>query len=587
MKFGVLVLDYDGTTEHNHGFHPEVRAAIQEARSAGITVVLATGRILQSLRQELIDLTLLDAVVAENGAVLLFPDTGRSSVLGRPPAPAFLEALKRRNIDIAVGECVVEADANAAPQILQVIREMELPLVLLFNRGRVMVLPQSISKATGLNHALNALRLSSHNALAIGDAENDFEMLQFCEVGVAVGWGSRALQASADQILPGDGPSAVAAYIRRTTGCRRLPPVTGRRRQLLLGSSTGGGALVLPSRGQNILIAGDPKSGKSWVAGVLCEQLILQRYCVCVIDPEGDYAPLERLPGVLRLGIEEPLPKPRDIARALRYPDNSLVIDLSEMMHERKVEYVTALLPVLAALRGQFGLPHRILVDEAHYFLHGPDGEKLIDMDLAGYLLVSYRASKLAAGILRSTEAIIVTRETDPDEVRALETLSGLIQPAERLWGALLGGLALNEAVFLPRPAAVEGALLHRFRIAPRLTPNVRHRHEYLDMPVPPGRAFLFTYDGASTGLRAESLRAFTRLLASAPGQVVAGHLQKKDFSRWIAEVFGDRLLAGKVEDLERQFQLGRSPDVIESLVRLIHERYDVADGEDGVCAAL
>ncbi len=55
----------------------------------------------------------------------------------------------------------MEADAGSAPQILAVIRELELPLALLFNRSRLMVLPQAISKSTGLRKALNAFRLST------------------------------------------------------------------------------------------------------------------------------------------------------------------------------------------------------------------------------------------------------------------------------------------------------------------------------------------------------------------------------------------------------------------------------------------
>ena len=39
------------------------------------------------------------------------------------------------------------------------------------------------------------------------------------------------------------------------------------------------------------VIAGDTKSGKSWLAGLLCEQLILHGYCVCVIDAERKSTP--------------------------------------------------------------------------------------------------------------------------------------------------------------------------------------------------------------------------------------------------------------------------------------------------------
>jgi hypothetical protein len=103
--------------------------------------------------------------------------------------------------------------------------------MLVFNRGRVMVLPQGINKATGLREALNTLRLSLHNCIGIGDAENDFALLEACEIGVAVGWGSKSLCAIADDVLPGSGPAAVADYIRQVSTHTKLPPNrTDRRR---------------------------------------------------------------------------------------------------------------------------------------------------------------------------------------------------------------------------------------------------------------------------------------------------------------------------------------------------------------------
>ena len=65
-------------------------------------------------------------------------------------------------------------------------------------------------------------------------------------------------------------------------------------------------------RGRNILIGGDPKSGKSWMAGSLCEQLILQRYSLCILDPEGDYACLEALPGVIVRPIDSAMHRFQD-----------------------------------------------------------------------------------------------------------------------------------------------------------------------------------------------------------------------------------------------------------------------------------
>ena len=158
MKFGVLALDYDGTIARDGRLDSDVRAAIAEVCARGIAVVIATGRILSELKQVAGDLQFVDAVVAENGVVLDFPN-GHSRLLGSSPLAAFLEELRRRNLEFKAGQCVVELDAASALQVLTVIRELELPLTLLFNRGRLMVLPQGVSKGIGLREALATLRL--------------------------------------------------------------------------------------------------------------------------------------------------------------------------------------------------------------------------------------------------------------------------------------------------------------------------------------------------------------------------------------------------------------------------------------------
>jgi len=270
MKFSVLALDYDGTIAREGVLDPEVRAAIAEVRAQGITVVIVSGRVLSDLRLAAGDLGFVDAVVAENGAVLWFPN-GHSRFLGQPPPEIFLAELKRRGIVFSTGQCIVEADAASAQSILAVIRDLELPLALVFNRSRLMVLPQSISKATGLRAALSALRLSAHNAIGIGDAENDHDLLLACELGVAVSWGSRALQAVAEEVLQGDGPSAVAAYTREAARKGRLPPDRLHRRSVTTGTTRDGQPVSIPIRGYNAVITGGPQSGKSWLTGLLCE----------------------------------------------------------------------------------------------------------------------------------------------------------------------------------------------------------------------------------------------------------------------------------------------------------------------------
>jgi hydroxymethylpyrimidine pyrophosphatase-like HAD family hydrolase len=578
MKFSVLALDYDGTIARHDALEPAVRDAIAYVRAQDVAVMLVTGRILDDLRRVAGDLHFVDGVIAENGAVIEFPDSGYSTMMGPPPAPELLEALQNERIRHSVGRVVVEADASDAGRILTIIRRLEAPLVPLFNRGRVMILPQAISKATGLRQALTILRLSPHNGVAIGDAENDHELLQACEVGVAVSWGSDALKRAADYVLPGDGPSAVAPYIRSLAHHRLVPTPVKTRRRLLLGHTDDGQPLALAVRGRSVLVAGDTKSGKSWVTGLLCEQLILYGYCLCILDPEGDYVSLEALPGVVVLGGADPLPRPRDLLRALRHPDTSVVIDLSHASHEEKFDYLRSVLPALATLRRHTGLPHRIVVDEAHYFLHDPDVLKLLDLELSGYTLVTYRASKLHPKVLAAHQAIIVTRESEPAEVAALVGLCGgceAMSSAE--WNRLLGNLALGEAVVLPITEEAQGQA-RRIRLAPRLTPHVRHLAKYIDIPVPQRRAFVFVANGTSTGPRARTLREFVEVLERASPDVLDAHVRRGDFSRWIADVFGDYPLAKELEQIEAHYRAGTKSDVAASLGRAVRARYEFVE---------
>ncbi|MGE5246087.1 MAG: HAD hydrolase family protein [Betaproteobacteria bacterium] len=579
MKLSALALDYDGTIATDGVFDPRVREAIGEVRQRGIIVVLVTGRRLADLHAVAGDVTCFDAVVAENGAVLEYPASGRHVVLGHRPSPVFLDEMQRRGVPFTAGECVLEADANWARPALDVIRALEQPLILAFNRGRLMILPQAVAKSTGLRQALFALRVSIHNTVGIGDAENDHDLLDACEVGVAVGWGSSALREVADEVIAGPGPIAVADYIRRVSRQPRLSAHQMGRRRLVLGREHDGEEVSLAVRGRTILIAGEPGTGKSWLAGLLCEQSILQGYCLCIIDPEGDYSSLEALPGVITLGGDDPPPRARELARALRHPDVSLVIDLAKMPHHDKREYLRTLLPLLVTLRRSTGLPHKILLDEAHYFLSGADVMQMIDPELAGYIFVTYRVSSLPAPVRDTPDAVaLVTRETDPEEAK---TLLAMCRPRPCAGASpdLFRDLATTEAALLPGAEEAHGQI-RRFQLAPRLTAHVRHRMKYLDMPVLPSQAFVFT-SGGRPGARAHTLKEFTGLLAALPGDRLAEHLRRHDFSRWIEDVFRDRRLAEHIHGVEDRVEVEGARDVADAIVQAIRARYETRAAAD------
>jgi hydroxymethylpyrimidine pyrophosphatase-like HAD family hydrolase len=573
MKLSALALDYDGTIAVNDTLDPAVRAAIAEVRRRGVVVVLATGRQLADLRRVAGDLACFDAIVAENGAVLHFPASGRHMLLAHAPNPAFLSELRLRHVAFTAGESVVEADASAASTMVEVVRSLELPLTLAFNRGRLMVLPQAVAKSTGLRQALRALRISIHNTIGIGDAENDHDLLDACEVGAAVEWGSPALQSVADDTIRGSGPAAVADYIHRLMEQPRLSAAQMGRRRLLLGYEHNGAELSLAVRGRTILVAGEPGTGKSWLAGLLCEQLILQGYCVCVVDPEGDYRSLAALPDVVMLGGDDPPPTARELARSLEHPDVSLIIDLSKLAQPEKVGYVRTVMPFLVAMRRRTGLPHKILLDEAHYFLADSDHTRMIDPELAGYIVVTYRISLLDPTIRQTGDAVtLVTRETNVDEVTALV---GMCRPQPPADGStnLFGDLQTNEAALLPGAQESHGSI-RRFQLAPRLTEHVRHRTKYVDMPVADSHAFVFG-EGGHAGPRARTLKQFTDLLSELPAERLGGHLRRHDMSRWIGDVFRDRPLAQRIRTLEARVPGDEARDVAGAIAQAIRARYE------------
>jgi hydroxymethylpyrimidine pyrophosphatase-like HAD family hydrolase len=578
MKFTVLALDYDGTIALEGRLDPEVKSAIAEVRSRGVAVALVTGRILSELRTVAGSLDFVDCVVAENGAVLSFAN-GSSRTLGQPPPPIFFDELRRAKIAFRSGQCVVEASANDAPQVLEILRKLELPLLLAFNRGQLMILPQAISKGPGLHEALTMLRLSPHNAIAIGDAENDHGLLAAAEYGVAVSWGSRALQAGADEVLQGEGPKSVANYIRKVAKDMRLPPERVDRHRLNLGTINDGSALLLGVRGRNLLICGDPRSGKSWAAGLICEQLVLQGYSTCVIDAEGDYRTLESLPGVVVFGGESPPPELPELARVLRHPSMSAVVDLSHSRYRAKVEYMNSLLPMLASLRRATGLPHRILVDEAHYFLHEPNVREQVDFDLGAYTFVTYRLSDLHPDIRNAVECVIVKRTTDPREIETLLSMAGTACALPE-WNSIFTSLAVDEAVLLPGVDEV-GGKLHRFRLSTRATGHVRHRAKYVDLQLSAGQGFVFTDNGVPVGDAALTLGEFVQRLRTLPTSVLDGHARRGDFSHWVADIFHDHVLASDVRKVEQRYRLGHHRDLYNALAETIEDRYQISRNDD------
>jgi hypothetical protein len=275
------------------------------------------------------------------------------------------------------------------------------------------------------------------------------------------------------------------------------------------------------------------------------------------------------------LYADDTLPSLEQVELTLRYPDVCVVVDLCRMSQERKRPFVLELLASMASMRRRTGLPHRVVVDEAHYFLHERRLPAELDLAAGGYLLVTYRASQLHPQVQASAEAVVVTGESDPQEAEALRQLTG--QAWDRAeWARTLRSLELDEAALLPGSEESGGDLV-RFRIGRRLTPHVRHRHKYLEVPVPVDTAFRFHRDGEATGQVARSLQEWIETLERAPDHTFDHHLERGDFSRWVEHVFADEELAAAVRHVEQDWRAGRVDRPHDRIVRAVRARYGPA----------
>jgi hypothetical protein len=104
----------------------------------------------------------------------------------------------------------------------------------------------------------------------------------------------------------------------------------------------------------------------------------------------------------------------------------------------------------------------------------------------------------------------------------------------------------------------------------------VRHQTKYFDIPVAAESAFVFTDKGRPLGQSASTLRELVEKVKRLALPVVEGHLHRHDFSKWIANLFGDDELADTVRTLESQHSAnGKVKNFGNELAAAIAERYE------------
>jgi Cof subfamily protein (haloacid dehalogenase superfamily) len=261
--FKLLLSDLDGTLR---GFHdpisPAVKSALREAAASGVRITLATGRILQSVLPYAEELEVNAPLVCCNGGLIIDHRTRQEIAKRTLPLPVIHTAMRfalehdlrfatylddhstslRRDPGSAVffvwaGEqqrCVVEDPFRRLEReplncLLWAVDEptsaRTAPL-LQARMGNAMRVTRSaptlmeviladVSKARGAAVLAAHLGIAREEVLALGDSDNDVELLAWAGLGVAVGSATPAACAAADCVVGSVAEDGAAEAVRR------------------------------------------------------------------------------------------------------------------------------------------------------------------------------------------------------------------------------------------------------------------------------------------------------------------------------------------------------------------------------------
>lgn len=543
MRYLLLATDYDGTLAHHGQVDEPVLAALERLRSSGRRLVMVTGREMRDLRAVFPHLALFNRIVAENGAVLFNPATGEEQPLAEPPPGHFVAELRARGVDrLSVGHCIVATWHPFENIVLETIRDLGLERQVIFNKGAVMVLPTGVNKASGLNAALRALRLSAHNAVGVGDAENDHAFMALCECSAAVANALPAVKDRADLVLKADHGAGVCELIEALLAtdladCRL-------RRTVGLGARPDGADITLPALHETVLIAGRSGSGKSSLATAMIEELAGKGYQLCVIDPEGDY---DFLDCVTRLGTITTPPAAREVAALLEDPQHSAAVMLMAVPLEKRPAAFADLLDRLHELRLRSGFPHRLFVDEAHHLLPA-DREFPIPAEdrLDSAVLVTVNPESVSPEVLRRIDVVITLGE------ERAETLERFCRAVGEETPALPTASAGNALIWRPRDdGPPEPFDIPRVRGRRR-----RHRRKYSEGELPADRSFYFRGPAQALNLRAHNLMTFLQMADGVDDATWEYHRRRGDYSAWVRRAIKDEPLAAELAAIEQEASL-------------------------------
>lgn len=194
---GLLIVDPQAGVIHQQLLQPEVILdALSFAASAGVTLVAYLG-----------DRIVCDATDSHTDRLLFYKE----------PPPEGIGSLEPHVGELPIQKLIFMADQ---PRIDEIRPEVEAAFAGRANlttaiSGMLEVLPLGSSKGAGVAWLLDRLGVPPQHCMALGDGENDVEMLQLVGLGVAVGNAGPAARAVAQAVVGSNAQDGVAEAIDR------------------------------------------------------------------------------------------------------------------------------------------------------------------------------------------------------------------------------------------------------------------------------------------------------------------------------------------------------------------------------------
>ncbi|CAJ37056.1 putative hydrolase (HAD superfamily) [Methanocella arvoryzae MRE50] len=181
-----MLSDYDRTfTDSSLRVEPGLVDAIIRLKRKGTLFSIVSGRkysFMYDLYQSMGGV--VDSFIAENGCVGYA--NGRKHYIARSEGrEEMLVGLRSLDVPYDAGDVVVSVSVDYEREVDQVIKGYQ-NMHVVRNVDSLMILPHSVSKATGIQWLMGVYNLTPVQMACIGDAENDLEMRSLCSLMGAV-----------------------------------------------------------------------------------------------------------------------------------------------------------------------------------------------------------------------------------------------------------------------------------------------------------------------------------------------------------------------------------------------------------------